>query len=177
MASPGGLLGGEERLENVILPPCAVPQSTAKGAVGHPPATRRDRSPPAPARAGSPPDRAGNAELGAAQDPRRAGRRAGALHRSLRLRARRLPHAGPGRRDPRHRAEAERIRLNEQLTRTLSEVKERGGLLSIRGYCKKIRDDQNYWRSVESYVAAHSHAKFRATASARSVSGRSCSPG
>lgn len=60
----------------------------------------------------------------------------------------------------RHRVEAERIRLIEQLTQTLSEVKELGGLLPICGYCKKIRDDQNYWHSVESYIAAHTHAKF-----------------
>ena len=60
----------------------------------------------------------------------------------------------------RHRAEAERLRLVEQLTQTLAQVKELGGLLPICGYCKKIRDDQNYWHSVESYVAAHSHAKF-----------------
>lgn len=60
----------------------------------------------------------------------------------------------------RHRAEAERIRLIEQLTRSLSEVKELGGLLPICGYCKKIRDDQNYWHSVESYIATHTNAKF-----------------
>jgi PAS domain S-box-containing protein len=60
----------------------------------------------------------------------------------------------------RHRAEAERIRLIEQLTRSLSEVKELGGLLPICGYCKKIRDDQNYWHSVESYIATHTNARF-----------------
>lgn len=27
-------------------------------------------------------------------------------------------------------------------------------------YCKKIRNDQNYWQQVESYVAEHSEAQF-----------------
>jgi hypothetical protein len=33
-------------------------------------------------------------------------------------------------------------------------------LLPIGSYCKKIRDDRNYWRQVESYVSEHSDAAF-----------------
>lgn len=27
-------------------------------------------------------------------------------------------------------------------------------------YCKKIRNDQNYWQQVESYLSQHSEAEF-----------------
>ncbi len=60
----------------------------------------------------------------------------------------------------RHWAEAERVRLIEELTHTLSEVKVLSGLLPICGYCKRIRDDKNYWQSVEHYIATHTSAKF-----------------
>jgi phosphoserine phosphatase RsbU/P len=52
---------------------------------------------------------------------------------------------------------ADRVRaLEEALTR----VKQLQGLLPICSYCKKIRDDQNYWQQVESYIAEHSQAQF-----------------
>ena len=53
--------------------------------------------------------------------------------------------------------------LNErvaELRDALASVKQLGGLLPICSYCKKIRDDHNYWQQVESYVGEHSHAKF-----------------
>ena len=34
------------------------------------------------------------------------------------------------------------------------------GLLPICATCKKIRDDAGYWNQLESYVTAHSAAKF-----------------
>jgi hypothetical protein len=39
-------------------------------------------------------------------------------------------------------------------------VKSLSGLLPICAGCKKIRDDKGYWSQVESYVQAHSEAKF-----------------
>jgi sigma-B regulation protein RsbU (phosphoserine phosphatase) len=52
---------------------------------------------------------------------------------------------------------AERVKaLEEALTR----VKQLQGLLPICSYCKKIRDDQNYWQQVESYISEHSEAQF-----------------
>ena len=39
-------------------------------------------------------------------------------------------------------------------------VKQLSGLLPICGYCKKIRDDKNYWQQVEAYVGRHPEAKF-----------------
>ena len=52
---------------------------------------------------------------------------------------------------------AERVRELEQ---ALQQVKQLGGLLPICSYCKRIRDDQNYWQQVESYVSAHTEARF-----------------
>jgi len=48
----------------------------------------------------------------------------------------------------------------EELREALMKVKQLGGLLPICSYCKKIRDDQNYWQQVEAYVGKHSEAQF-----------------
>ena len=48
----------------------------------------------------------------------------------------------------------------DELKEALFNVKQLSGLLPICSYCKKIRDDQNYWQQVESYVGKHSEAKF-----------------
>lgn len=47
-----------------------------------------------------------------------------------------------------------------ELTKALSEVKELAGLLPICSYCKRIRDDKNYWHGVETYISRHSKARF-----------------
>lgn len=52
---------------------------------------------------------------------------------------------------------AERIR---ELEAALEEVKFLRGILPICSYCKSIRDDQNYWQKVDSYIAEHSEIKF-----------------
>jgi sigma-B regulation protein RsbU (phosphoserine phosphatase) len=59
------------------------------------------------------------------------------------------------------------VQLQQALTERVAElgeallsVKQLGGLLPICSYCKKIRDDQNYWQQVESYVGQHSGARF-----------------
>jgi phosphoserine phosphatase RsbU/P len=52
---------------------------------------------------------------------------------------------------------AQRVR---ELEEALSNVKQLQGLLPICSYCKKIRDDQNYWHQVESYVGTHTDAQF-----------------
>ena len=41
-----------------------------------------------------------------------------------------------------------------------SQVKQLSGLLPICASCKRIRDDQNYWHQVESYITTHTDAKF-----------------
>ncbi|MCE0483705.1 MAG: response regulator [Methylacidiphilales bacterium] len=48
----------------------------------------------------------------------------------------------------------------KELKEALLSVKQLSGLLPICSYCKKIRDDQNYWQQVEAYVGKHTEAKF-----------------
>ena len=47
-----------------------------------------------------------------------------------------------------------------ELERALAEVKQFYGILPIYSYCRKIRDDSDYWQTVEQYLATHSEAKF-----------------
>jgi hypothetical protein len=47
-----------------------------------------------------------------------------------------------------------------ELQQALEQVKRLQGILPICGYCKKIRDDQDYWQSVDSYITSHSEAQF-----------------
>jgi sigma-B regulation protein RsbU (phosphoserine phosphatase) len=48
----------------------------------------------------------------------------------------------------------------EELEAALGQVKELKGLLPICCYCKAVRDDRNYWHRVETYITAHSAARF-----------------
>jgi len=52
---------------------------------------------------------------------------------------------------------ASRVR---ELEDALGRVKQLQGLLPICSYCKKVRDDRNYWRQVESYLSEHSDVQF-----------------
>ena len=46
-----------------------------------------------------------------------------------------------------------------QLEESLAQVKLLQGLLPICCYCKKIRDDNNYWHQLECYITGHSEAR------------------
>ena len=48
----------------------------------------------------------------------------------------------------------------EELEIALSSLKQLQGLLPICAYCKKVRDDNNYWMQIERYVSEHSEAQF-----------------
>jgi CheY-like chemotaxis protein len=48
----------------------------------------------------------------------------------------------------------------EELKEALISIKQLSGLLPICSYCKKIRDDKNYWQQVETYVGRHTDARF-----------------
>jgi DNA-binding response OmpR family regulator len=48
----------------------------------------------------------------------------------------------------------------KELEEALSRVKQLQGLLPICSYCKKIRNDRNYWQQVEGYISEHSGAQF-----------------
>ncbi|MEO0248372.1 MAG: response regulator [candidate division WOR-3 bacterium] len=52
---------------------------------------------------------------------------------------------------------ADRVR---ELEDALSQVKQLQGLLPICSYCKKIRDDQDYWEQVEDYISKHTEVQF-----------------
>jgi len=47
-----------------------------------------------------------------------------------------------------------------QLQASLANAKQLGGLLPICSYCKRIRDDRDYWNGLEHYISSHSDAKF-----------------
>jgi hypothetical protein len=57
-------------------------------------------------------------------------------------------------------AEAEKEKLIKELQDALAEVKTLREFLPICSYCKKIRDDQNYWLQIESYISKHTDFKF-----------------
>lgn len=52
---------------------------------------------------------------------------------------------------------ADRVR---SLQDALRNVKQLQGLLPICSYCKRVRDDKNYWQQVESYIGQHSDVRF-----------------
>lgn len=47
-----------------------------------------------------------------------------------------------------------------ELERALAEITELRGILPICAYCKSVRDDQNYWQTVEQYIGSHADVKF-----------------
>lgn len=49
---------------------------------------------------------------------------------------------------------------NKELERTLSRVRQLEGLLSICSFCKKIRDENDQWQHLESYISKRSDARF-----------------
>jgi len=60
----------------------------------------------------------------------------------------------------RTRMEKERARLIGELREALAAVRQLSGLLPICANCKRIRDDQGYWETVERYISARSDAEF-----------------
>lgn len=47
-----------------------------------------------------------------------------------------------------------------ELERAMAEITELRGILPICAYCKSVRDDRNYWQTVEQYIGAHADVKF-----------------
>jgi sigma-B regulation protein RsbU (phosphoserine phosphatase) len=47
-----------------------------------------------------------------------------------------------------------------ELGEALANIKQLQQLLPICSYCKKIRDDQNYWQQLETYLSEHAAARF-----------------
>lgn len=57
-------------------------------------------------------------------------------------------------------AEEERERLLVELQAALGEVRELREILPMCMYCKSIRNDENYWQTVESYISNHTKAQL-----------------
>ena len=47
-----------------------------------------------------------------------------------------------------------------ELQEALANVRRLSGLLPICAYCKRIRDDNDYWQQVETFVGEHTDAQF-----------------
>ena len=62
--------------------------------------------------------------------------------------------------DIRKASERELLERHRQLEQALKEVKVLRGLIPICFSCKKIRDDQGYWHTIEAYIQAHSEVDF-----------------
>jgi PAS domain S-box-containing protein len=60
----------------------------------------------------------------------------------------------------RKNAEAEREKLVAQLQAALAEVRTLQGIVPICSYCKNMRDDENYWQTVEAYISTHTDTQF-----------------
>lgn len=58
------------------------------------------------------------------------------------------------------RADEEREKLVRELQAALAEVKTLREILPICSYCRKIRDDENYWHTVENYISDHTGSRF-----------------
>ena len=60
----------------------------------------------------------------------------------------------------RKQAEAERDRLIGELTTALAEVRTLQAILPMCSYCRQIRNDDNYWQTVETYISEHTGTQF-----------------
>jgi len=60
----------------------------------------------------------------------------------------------------RHLAEQEREELIDELRTALGEISTLSRLLPICSYCKRVRDDRDYWHELDTYLA---HAGARVT--------------
>lgn len=50
--------------------------------------------------------------------------------------------------------------LCARLEQALAEIRTLRGLLPICAWCKRVRNEEQAWQSIESYVQSHSHAEF-----------------
>ena len=60
----------------------------------------------------------------------------------------------------RKKAEQDQTTLIDELRQAIERIKTLKGLLPICSSCKKIRNDEGYWQSVERYIREHSEAQF-----------------
>jgi len=53
-----------------------------------------------------------------------------------------------------------RLRVAERILRYATQVRQLEQMLPICSYCKKIRDDQNYWQQIEGYINERTGSEF-----------------
>jgi DNA-binding response OmpR family regulator len=53
-----------------------------------------------------------------------------------------------------------RLHVAERILRYTTRVRQLEQLLPICSYCKKVRDDQNYWQQIESYIQKRTGSEF-----------------
>ncbi len=53
-----------------------------------------------------------------------------------------------------------RLRVAERILRYTTQVRQLEQMLPICSYCKKIRDDQNYWQQLEGYISERTGSDF-----------------
>lgn len=53
-----------------------------------------------------------------------------------------------------------RLRVAERILDFTTEVRRLESFLPICGYCKKVRDDNNYWQQIETYFKARTGTNF-----------------
>lgn len=57
-------------------------------------------------------------------------------------------------------ASQEREQLVRELQSALDEVKALRGILPMCSYCRRVRDDNDYWHTVENYISTHTTTLF-----------------
>jgi PAS domain S-box-containing protein len=57
-------------------------------------------------------------------------------------------------------AQEKREQLVRELQAALAEVKTLQEILPICSYCKNIRNDENYWQTVDTYISQHTNTRF-----------------
>lgn len=53
-----------------------------------------------------------------------------------------------------------RLRVAERILKYTTQVRQLEEMLPICSYCKKIRDDQNYWQQIEGYISERTGSDF-----------------
>ena len=53
-----------------------------------------------------------------------------------------------------------RLRVAERILRYATQVKQLEEMMPICSYCKKIRDDHNYWQQIEGYINERTGSEF-----------------
>jgi sigma-B regulation protein RsbU (phosphoserine phosphatase) len=53
-----------------------------------------------------------------------------------------------------------RLHVAERILNYATQVRQLEEIIPICGYCRKLRDDQNYWSQVEEYIGKHTGSSF-----------------